>query len=97
MKKDPVKAVRFMLISIGILMVLIFIGTKLDNKETPEWFFPIFCLFCSISVIYEALKYIQKYIDELSALYRVIRQLQKRVESLEENQNIEQRPSTQPS
>ena len=65
MKKDPVKAVTCMMYLLGILMIATIIFSKLEKKETPEWFFAVFFLFCSMSVIHAAFKHMQKRIEAL--------------------------------
>ena len=65
MKKDPVKAVGVMMYLLGALMVATLFFSKFDKKETPEWFFAVFFLFCSVSVIHAAFKHMQKRIDAL--------------------------------
>ena len=62
---DPVKAVTCMMYLLGILMIATIIFSKLEKKETPEWFFAVFFLFCSMSVIHAAFKHMQKRIDAL--------------------------------
>ena len=93
MKSDPVKKVKFIVYFSAIVFVAIAVVSRFEKEQTPQWFFVTPFLIALMAVVYDTLKNHQKHIEELSDLYRVIRQLQKRTEALEEQLNIPSRQS----
>jgi cbb3-type cytochrome oxidase subunit 3 len=65
MKKDPVRAVGTMMIILGIFVVAVPVINIFENEKTPEWYFAVVFLMCSLTVIYSAFKHQQRRIDAL--------------------------------
>lgn len=65
MKKDPVKAVKYLVIILGITIVILPIINIFEKEKMPEWIFGIMFLFCSMFIVYGVIKHMAKRIDEL--------------------------------
>ncbi len=63
--KDPVTAVKYLVIILGITIVILPIISIFEKRKAPGWICGVVLLFCSMFVVYGVIKNMAKRIDEL--------------------------------
>ena len=56
MKDDSVKAVKYMVVLLLIIVFVIPIVCKIEHKQVPEWMWAILCLMFSMCLVLMALE-----------------------------------------